>query len=93
MIADGTHQDAYLDVDVQLLGDGHQIGADLLQGADIARSQGDADAMHRWGLSLGLLKVLGHRSGGRSRSNGGSLQYNIFVRIGFSKRVQNFEVR
>lgn len=65
---------SHLDVDVQLLGDGHQIGAHLLQGADVARSQGDADAVHRRRLSLGLLEVLGHRSGGRSRSNSGSLE-------------------
>lgn len=64
----------HLDVDVQLLGDGHQVSAHLLQGADVAGSQGDPDAVHRRSLSLGLLEVLGHGSGGRSRSNSGSLR-------------------
>lgn len=68
---------SHLDVDVQLLGDGHQIGADLLQGADVAGSQGDPDAVHRRSLSLGLLEVLGHLGGGRSRSNSGSLKWIV----------------
>lgn len=63
----------YLDVDVQLLGDGHQVSAHLLQGANVPGGQGDADTVHRGSLSLGLLEVLGHRSGGRSRGNSSGL--------------------
>lgn len=66
-------QPTHLNVDVQLLGDSHQVSTHLLQRPDIARGQGNPDAVHRRRLGLGLLDILSHRGGGRSRSNSGSL--------------------
>lgn len=49
------------DRDVLALRTVHKVAADLLEVADLARRQGDADAVHRNLLSRGLL----HGGGGR----------------------------
>ena len=54
----GRHADGALDTQLLLLGSADQISANLLQTADIARGQRDANAVYGRGLGNGLLNVL-----------------------------------
>ena len=62
----GWETDWALDAEVLGLGALEELAADLLEGLDLARGEGDADLVDLWGVGLaGLLWVLERHFGGR----------------------------